>query len=80
MFPSSVLFFLLSSGAFCVSLELLCTVAPEVSSADELKLFVVGGAELFLLLLLSLMGQRSDTLAGPGAFTNTCKKKLLWCF
>lgn len=50
-------------------------MAPEVSSADELKLFVVGGAELFLLRLLSLTGLRSDILGGPGAFTNACKEK-----
>lgn len=70
-------FSLLSCGVFCLSFEL--RAAPEVSSADELKLFVVGGAEIFLLLLLSLVGLRSDTLSGPGAFTNT-KKKLLLCF
>lgn len=67
----------LSCGVFCVSLQL--RIALEVSSADELKLFVVGGVEIFLLLLLSLTGLRSDTLSGPGAFTNT-KKKLLLCF
>lgn len=67
----------LSCGVFCVSLELRITL--EVSSADELKLFVVGGVEIFLLLLLSLAGLRSDTLSGPRAFTNT-KKKLLLCF
>lgn len=67
----------LSCGVFCVSLEL--RIALEVSSADELKLFVVGGVEIFLLLLLSLAGLRSDTLSGPRAFTNT-KKKLLLCF
>ncbi len=51
----------------CLTWAPLLRVAPQVSSADELKLFVVGGAELFLFLLLSLVGLRSDTLSGPGA-------------
>lgn len=53
---------------------------PEVPSADELKLFVVGGVELFPLLLLSLMGLRSDTLSGPGAFTIACKRNCCCAF
>lgn len=73
--------FLLSSASLlCFTWASLLRGTPKVSSADELKLFVVGGVKLFLSLSLSLMGLRSDTLSGPRVFTNTCKKKLLLCF
>ncbi len=63
-FISCSLSLLLSPTSFiwsllCFTWAPLLRVAPKVSSADELKLFVVGGAEFFLLLLLRLMGLRS---------------------
>lgn len=83
IFPSSsVLLFRLSSGVFCVSLELLCSesLPRSLSSADEPKLFVVGGARLFLSPLAGSRGAAFRHSAVPGCSPALVKKKkLLLC-